>query len=127
MQRSQVPDIESYEQREDWRQLTYRTAWPISSPPDEWLRSGEPTIQPGDLVGWIKHPDADLKEGWYTPAFRDKHVGLVLMTRWILADWMRFDGKAATLVPEACILWGDGDVTNTSHSCLKVFNREESR
>ena len=122
MQRSQVPDLESYEQREDWRLGGIsRTAWPIDDPPLEQERSCEPTLKPGDLVGWVEHPDAKLKDGWYTPIWRDKHVGLVLMTRWVLADWIRHDKKEPKLFPEALILWGDGGTTNTSHPCLKVL------
>lgn len=121
MQNSKVPDLESYEQREEWRRHSYRSAWPIAEPPDRWERGCEPTLKPGDLVGWVKHPDSDLREGWYTPAWRDKHVGLVLMTRWVLADWLNYDRKDLKLYPEALILWGDGDTTNTSHQCLKVL------
>lgn len=118
---TEVPDLESYEQREEWRKSIYRTAWPIDAPPSNWERSGEPTLKPGDLVGWVKHPDADLKDGWHTPAWRNKHVGLVLMTRWMLADWLKLDKKEPKLFPEALVLWGDGGVTNTSHPCLKVI------
>lgn len=121
MPRTEVPDLESYEQREDWRQPLYRTSWPISEPPGEWFRADEPTIKPGDLVSWKKHPDADLAPGWFTPAFRNKHVGLVLMTRWVLADWDRIDKKEPKIFPEALVLWGDGETTNTSQSCLKVL------
>lgn len=53
--------------------------------------------------------------------WRNKHVGLVLMTRWVLADWDRFDKKEPKVFPEALILWGDGETTNTSQSCLKVI------
>jgi hypothetical protein len=122
MQRSQVPDLESYEQREDWRQPIYRTSWPIGEPPSDWERSDDPTLKPGDLVGWKVHPDAGLSPGWYTPAFRDKHIGLVLMTRWVLADWVRFDKKDPKIFPEALVLWGDGDTTNTNQSCLRLLN-----
>lgn len=121
MQRTEVPDLETYEQREEWRQRTYRTCWPIDDPPEDWERSCEPTLKPGDLVGWVRHPDADLSPGWYTPIWRDKHVGLVLMTRWVLADWMRHDKEDPKLYPEALILWGDGETTNTSQSCLKIL------
>ncbi len=121
MQRTEVPDLESYEQREGWRGPEHRTAWPISSPPPGWERSCEPTLKPGDLICWTRHPDADLKEGWYTPMWRNKHVGLVLMTRWVLADWDRFDKKEPKVFPEALILWGDGETTNTSQPCLKVI------
>ena len=122
MQRTEVPDLESYEQRENWRLGGIgRTAWPIDDPPLEQERSCEPTLKPGDLVGWVEHPDAKLKDGWYTPIWRDKHVGLVLMTRWVLADWDKFDKKEPKLFPEALILWGDGGTTNTSHPCLKVL------
>jgi len=121
MQRTEVPDLESYEHREDWRRLENRTAWPIDAPTPLFQRSGDPTLKPGDLVGWVEHPDAKLKNGWYTPMWKDKHTGLVLMTRWVLADWMRWDRKEPTLYPEALILWGDGGTTNTSHACLKVL------
>lgn len=121
MQKTKVPDLESYEQREEWRQSLYRTAWPIGEPPSEWKRADEPTVKPGDLVGWKKHPDADLKPGWYTPVWRDKHIGLVLMTRWVLADWDKFYKGEPKIYPEALILWGDGGTTNTSQACLKVL------
>ena len=122
MQRTEVPDLESYEQREDWRQNVYRTAWPIDTPSPLFQRSCEPTLQPGDLISWMKHPDAGLMDGWYTPRWRDKHVGLVLMTRWVLADWLAHEGKEMKIFPEALILWGDGETTNTSQSLLKVLN-----
>lgn len=121
MQWITVPDLESYEQREEWRGPEHRTAWPISSPPPGWERSCEPTLKPGDLIGWVRHPDADLEDGWYTPMWRNKHVGLVLMTRWVLADWDRFDKKEPKVFPEALVLWGDDETTNTSQSCLKVI------
>jgi hypothetical protein len=120
VQNYKVPDLESYEQREEWRMGTYRSAWPIAEPPDSWKRSDEPTLKPGDLVGWVKHPDADLREGWYTPVWQSKHVGFVLMTRWVLPE-MHHDEKEPELYPEALILWGDGDTTNTSHQCLEVL------
>lgn len=122
MQRTEVPDLEPYEQREDWRWAAYRTAWPIDAPPPNVQRSCEPTLKPGDLVGWVEHPDAKLKDGWYTPMWKDKHTGLVLLTRWALADWAHHDKKDPKLYPEALILWGDGETTNTSHPCLKVLN-----
>ena len=121
MQWNEVPDLESYEQREDWRLPVNRTAWPIDAPPPERARSCEPTLKSGDLVEWIQHPDASLKDGWYTPMWKDKHVGLVLLTRWILADWVRWDRKQPKLYPEALVLWGDGGTTNTSQSLLRVI------
>ena len=121
MQRTEVPDLESYEQRETWRQSVYRAAWPIEEPPSLFQRSCDPTLRPGDLVGWVEHPDAKLKDGWYTPIWCDKHVGFVLMTRWVLADWDKFDKKEPKIYPEALILWGDGGTTNTSQSCLKIL------
>lgn len=122
MQRTEVPDLESYEQREDWRWAAYRTAWPIDAPPPDVQRSCEPNLRPGDLVGWVEHPDSRLADGWYTPMWKDKHTGLVLLTRWVLADWAHHDKKDPKLYPEALILWGDGGTTNTSHPCLKVLN-----
>jgi len=122
MQRTEVPDLESYEQREDWRWAAYRTAWPIDAPPPDVQRSCEPSLKPGDLVGWVEHPDSRLADGWYTPIWKDKHTGLVLLTRWALTDWAHHDKKDPKLYPEALILWGDGGTTNTSHPCLKVLN-----
>lgn len=120
MRRAHIPDRVSYEQREDWRLAAhYKSAWPIDDPPSNFHRRDEPTLNPGDLVGWVKHPDADLKEGWYTPMWRDKHNGLVLMTRWVVADWLSHEGKEPDLFPEALILWNDGDTTNTSQACLQ--------
>ena len=121
MQRTEVPDLESYEHRETWRLDAFRAAWPIEEPPPLFQRSCDPTLRPGDLVCWVEHPDAKLKDGWYTPIWRDKHVGLVLMTRWVLADWDKFDKKEPKIYPEALILWGDGETTNTSQSCLKIL------
>lgn len=122
MSQAQVPDRETYEQTDpSSRAFTYRDRWPIASPPPEWERSDEPTVKPGDLVAFKVHPDDGLAEGWYTPIWRNKRIGLVLMTRWVLADWMRHDKKEPKLYPEALILWGDGETTNTSQSCLKVF------
>jgi hypothetical protein len=121
MQRTEVPDLESYEQREDWRQPENRTAWPIDDPPPGREMSSKPKLKSGDLVEWVQHPDSSLKDGWYTPMWKDKHVGLVLLTRWVLSDWVRWDRKQPKLYPEALILWGDGGTTNTSQSLLRAI------
>jgi hypothetical protein len=52
MQRTEVPDLESYEQREDWRWAAYRTAWPIDAPPPDFQRSCEPKLYPEALILW---------------------------------------------------------------------------
>ena len=95
-----------------------RRNWPISDPPACYDIRSQPTITPGQLVQWIRHPDTDLKPGWFTPHYVNKHFGIVLKTRWVLDDWVRYDNKEPALYPEALILWADGDTTNTSHGAL---------
>ena len=75
-------------------------------------------MMPGQLVQWVKHPDTDAEPGWYTPHYVNKHVGIVLKTRWTLADWLSYENKDPTIYPEALILWADGETTNTSHSAI---------
>jgi hypothetical protein len=100
------------------RNSPYRRHWPIEEDPP-FSAYHKPTIQPGEVVVWKKHPDADLKDGWYTPIWRNKSVGLVIATRWVKVDWDQGQNGEIYCVPEATIRWNDGDTTNTSQELLR--------
>jgi len=116
-----IPNDSEYDGSELLSPYHERRNWPIHDPPGIYEISEQPIVTPGQLVEWIKHPDADAKPGWYTPHYVNKHVGLILKTRWVLADWMRYDKKEPKLYPEALILWGDGEMTNTSHGAVRAI------
>ena len=115
---NKIPTDGLYDGSESLSSFHDRRNWPINDPPSIYQKSGEPTVMPGQLVQWVKHPDTDAEPGWYTPHYVNKHVGIVLKTRWTLADWVPYDNKDPTIYPEALILWADGETTNTSHSAI---------
>lgn len=67
--------------------------------------------------------------------WKNKWTGVVLLTRWVWADWADRDialGRAGCkklkkrmIYPEALILWEDNDTTNTSQSCLKKLKLKD--
>lgn len=76
-----------------------------------------PTVKAGDLVSWYRG------DTWFAQRFGRNPVGLVLDSRWMLVDW---DDKGTTsdfrrwsYMPEAAILWSNGELTNSSHGALK--------
>ena len=91
--------------------IPYRRNWPIDLPPlDEFDALGEPSLHPGDLVTWSR------------TGITGKNVGLVLMTRWTLGDWLFDKGVTPRIIPEAQVMWNDGETTNTSHPSLRVLS-----
>lgn len=94
----------------------YRRYWPIESPGDFKIRH-VPTVSPGDIVKWKPEvPGSQL--------FETKTLGLVLASRWCRADWI--SNREEFLIPEAFILWNDGDTTNSEHGSLILFDSEEN-
>jgi hypothetical protein len=85
----------------------------------------KPNIRVGDLVAW------DLSSGprnmWWTARFGINPTGIVLDTRWSLADWnstgVTNNIKDWKYFPEACVLWCNGELTNTSFGALKIRSR----
>lgn len=97
----------------------YRRFWPIESPGNHPQRS-KPRVVPGDIVHWNKTD----RTHWSEAEMR-KTTGLVLMVRWCLADWIYNPNKKTELMPEALVLWNDGETTNTSHECLVKLDEKE--
>jgi hypothetical protein len=96
--------------------IPYRRFWPIDSPPrDEFEVTAEPSINPGDLVVWGDDTESSLFRG-----LDRKRIGIVLMSRWVLADWIYVENQAPKIMPECLVLWDDGEKTNTSHVCLRI-------
>lgn len=75
-------------------------------------------MRAGDLVSWEKHPDDGYGK---SRMFENKRTGIVIATRWVLCDWMKPKKESLSLLPEALILWEDGETTNTTHGCLKIL------
>jgi hypothetical protein len=94
----------------------YCRFWPIDEKPP-FKTFDEPSILLGEVVLWKEHPDANLKPGWYTPFWKNKHMGLVIGTRWVKVDWDQ--SRDFYCVPEAVVRWNDGETTNTSQSLLR--------
>lgn len=118
---NKIPTDGVYDGSERLSEYHERRQWPIGEPSTLYECVGVPSLVPGQLIQWVKHPNADMESGWHVPHYERKHVGLVLKTRWVLADWMRYDKKEPKLYPEALILWADGETTNTSHEGLRAI------
>lgn len=116
-----LPDLDRYYDRDtNYRHACInRRYWPIDEPDTGYAMRGAPSVLPGDIVTWDRHPDDTQGDRiYYSPFYVNKTVGLVLLTRWTLMDWADYEEREK-LYPEALILWEDGDTTNTSHACLK--------
>jgi len=85
--------------------------------------SGKPTLKAGDLVTW-RNGDS----GW-AHRFGVNPVGLILDSRWMLRDWDErgsvTDPRKWSYVPEAAILWSNGELTNTTHNAVKKLGSQQ--
>jgi hypothetical protein len=115
---NKIPTNAVYDGSERLSEYHERRHWPIQAPTELYEHASAASLSPGQLVQWVMHPNADMEAGWNVPLYTNKCVGLVIKTRWVLADWMRHDKKEPKLYPEALILWADGETTNTSHGAL---------
>ena len=96
----------------------YRRHWPMDTPTNKFPITSGPSLRAGDLVSWEKHPDDGYGK---SRMFENKRTGIVIATRWVLCDWMKPKKESLSLLPEALILWEDGETTNTTHGCLKIL------
>lgn len=100
----------------------YRNSWLIDALPNGFKKLSEAYLEIGDAVTWEEHPDAHHKGQYYTPAYVHKHHGIVLATKWFRINMTVMTGlytkRTDTFSPMALILWGDGETTSTSQSCL---------
>lgn len=121
MHMSKIPTDGEYDGSVRLSEYHERRNWPIGAPSVLYECMGAASLSPGQLVQWDRHPNADMEAGWHVPHYTNKHLGLVLKTRWVLANRGRYDKKEPKLYPEALILWGDGETTNTSHEALRAI------
>jgi hypothetical protein len=79
--------------------------------------TGKPRFKVGDLVTW------STRNVWWINRFGENPVGLVLDSRWMLRDWDERESVTDTrkwiYIPEAAIMWSNGELTNTSHNAVK--------
>lgn len=81
---------------------------------------GKPKLKDGDIVTWRN------SDSWFAQRFGRNPVGLVLDSRWMLVDWddkgTTNNVKKWTYIPEAAILWCNGELTNSSHGALRKIS-----
>ncbi len=106
-----IADKESYYESRLTDQ-SLRRFWPIDDRPACYKEYHSPTVRPGDLVVWKNSTQDTL------PIFSRKKLGLVLQTRWVLADWLP-DDVGIHVMPEARIYWNDGETTNSAHNSVE--------
>ena len=87
--------------------------------------TGKPRVKVGDLVTWYNEDS-----GW-AHRFGKNAVGLVLDSRWMLRDWDErgsvTDTRKWSYIPEAAIMWSNGELTNTSHGAVKKLKLQRCR
>lgn len=99
----------------------HRHSWSDDELPSRFKKLGEIHLKTGDLVTWDEHPDAQYKGEYYTPAYVNKHQGIVLATKWFrtyMDNAHGFYERSDACSPMILVLWGDGETTSTSQSCL---------
>jgi hypothetical protein len=87
---------------------------PIKDRPPLEVQS-EPSVAVGDLVVWNIAKNTNPRH--YSPRMGRKASGIVLETHWAIMDYVEI--KTPYYVPEATIMWSDGQLTNSHHSTLK--------
>jgi hypothetical protein len=124
-----IPEPDDYYQTNKEYSDAHRSAWPIDV--DSGLSfTQDVTVNPGDLVSWIDHPDNDMSRGKLLALrsmfYMNKTVGIVLRVRWrrLIVSAYPDEPERECVYPEALVLWEDGGTTDTSHSMLKQLENE---
>jgi len=108
----------------DDNHLGYPRRIPLNKTPPLKATRQRPKLRVGDLVAWSGN-------SWFAQRFGVGATGIVLDVRWMLADW---NSKGVTCsidewqyIPEACILWCNGELTNTSFGAVERLSRKKEK